>query len=276
MLRVPRQVGQGGKSVFRSLFGARSVLGMRRGFKIDVVEAAQNLARCFPELRPRGEEVIAFAEETAAMLGEDDFHVPPDLLAEGLACVELAERRRLVEHFAADQPTGWRRLVADLRANPVAAERALVCGAIKWLICEGRDRPRSVLAALEGGDPLPRTPGALVALVLEPSYLWSIVEAADVPAKVSSLVDDDVRWVEAAESIVRERVTQAHVDRVRTLLRPLETQLPVRSLQRASKALAADAQRVRRDADAAEVAAGLLLVGYAVRLRPEPLAVSPN
>ena len=111
MLRVPRRVGQVGKSVFRSLFGARSVRGMRRGFKIDVVEAAQNLARCFPELRPRGEEVIAFAEEIAAMLGEDDFHVPPDLLAEGLARVELAERRRLVEHFAADQPTGWRRLV---------------------------------------------------------------------------------------------------------------------------------------------------------------------
>jgi len=125
---------------------------MRRGFKIDVVEAAQNLARCFPELRPRGEEVIAFAEETAAMLGEDDFHVPSDLLAEGLERVELAERRRLVEHFAADQPLGWRRLVADLRANPVAAERALVRGAIKWLICERRDRPRSVLAALEGGD----------------------------------------------------------------------------------------------------------------------------
>ena len=106
MLRVPRQVGQVGNSVFRSLFGARNV----------------GVARCFPELRPRGEEVIAFAEETAAMLGEDDFHVPPDLLAEGLARVELAERRRLVEHFAADQPTGWRRLVADLRANPVAAE----------------------------------------------------------------------------------------------------------------------------------------------------------
>jgi len=63
---------------------------------------------------------------------------------------------------------------------------------------------------------------------------------------------------------------------VRTLLRPLDTQLPVRSLQRASKALAADVHRVRRDGDAAEVAAGLLLVGYAVRLRPEPLPVSPN
>ena len=81
------------------------------------------------------------------------------------------------------------------------------------------------------------------------------------PAEVSSLVDDDVSWVEAAESIVRDRITAAHIDRVRMLLRPLEMQLPVRSL---------------RDADAAEVAAGLLLVGYAVRLRPEPLAVSPN
>jgi len=168
MLRVPQRVGQVGKSVFRSFLGARGVRGMRCGFKIDVVEAAQNLARCFPELRPRG-EVIAFAEETAAMLGEDDFHVPPDLLADGLARVEIAERRRLVEHFAADQPAGWRTLVADFRANPVAAERALVRGAIKWLICERRDRPRSLLAALEGGDPLPRTPGALVGLVLEPS-----------------------------------------------------------------------------------------------------------
>jgi hypothetical protein len=248
---------------------------MRRGFKIDVVEAAQNLARCFPELRPRGEEVIAFAEETAAMLGEDDFHVPSDLLTEGLARVEMAERRRLVELFAGDQPAGWRRLVADFRANPVAAERALVRGAVKWLICERRDRPRSVLAALEG-EPLPRTPGALVALVLEASYLWSIVDAAAVPAEVSSLVDDDVSWVEAAESIARDRVTAAHVDRVRMLLRPLEMQLPVRSLQRASKGLMADVQRVRRDADAAEVAAGLLLVGYAVGLRPEPLGLSQN
>ena len=52
--------------------------------------------------------------------------------------------------------------------------------------------------------------------------------------------------------------------------------LPVRSLPRASKALATDAHRVRRDVQAAEVAAGLLLVGYAVRLRPDTLVPSPN
>ena len=83
-------------------------------------------------------------------------------------------------------------------------------------------------------------------------------------------------WVEAAESIVRDRVTPAHVDRVRTLLRPLETQLPVRSLQRASRALATDVHRVRRDADAAGAAAGLLLLGYAMTLGPQTLGLSPN
>jgi hypothetical protein len=237
---------------------------------------AQNLARCFPELRPSGAEVIAFADETAALLGEDDFHVPSDLLVEGLERVEQTERRRLVELFAGDQPMGWRTLVADFRGNRVAAEQALVRGAIKWLICERRDRPRSVLASLEADHPLPRTPGALVALVLEPSYLWSIVEASAVPASVPLLVDDDLSWLKTAESIARDRVTQAHVDRVRMLLQPFATQLPIRSLPRASRVLAADVERVRRAAGAAEAAAGLLLVGYAVRLQPETLALSPN
>jgi hypothetical protein len=249
---------------------------MQRVSTKDAFDMAQNLARCFPELRPRGEEAIAFAEETAALLGEDDFHVPSDLLVEGLERVEQVERRRLVELFAGDQPMGWRTLVADFRGNPVAAERALVRGAIKWAICERRDRPRSVLAPLEDDHPLPRTPGALVALVLEPSYLWSIVEASAVPVTVPSLVDDDVSWVKAAEPIARDRVTPAHVDRVRMLLQPFATQLPIRSLPRASKSLAADVERVRRRTDAAEVAAGLLLVGYAVRLQPETLALSPN
>ena len=222
--------------------------------------AAERLPRLFPVLRPRGEHALTFAAEAADELGEDDEHVPPDLVDRGLALLERGEPRRIADVFARLEPTGWRQLLADAGGRS-EVERAIAVGAVKLAICERRPRPRTLLAALEEGSDLP--PGGAVGFVLEPTYLWSIKDAIAVAGRVPAPDPDDDTWEAAARGV---KVAPAQAARVRELAGPLRRQLPVRSLRRASAVLQADLDQVAEDEDAARHAGAILLLGAAAGL----------
>jgi hypothetical protein len=56
--------------------------------------AAERLPRLFPVLRPRGEQALSFAMEAADELGEDDEHVPLDMVDRRLALLDRDEARQ--------------------------------------------------------------------------------------------------------------------------------------------------------------------------------------
>jgi hypothetical protein len=228
-----------------------------RDFALD---AAERLPRLFPALRPRGEHALTFAEEAAHGLGEDDEHVPPDMVDHGLELLARGEPRRIADIFARLEPSGWRQLLADA-GHRGAVERAIAVGAVKLSICERRPRPRTLIAVLEEGADLP--PGAAVGIVLEPLYLWSISDAIAIAGCVPARGADDDAWEAAARAV---QVAPAQVARVRELAAPLRRQLPVRSLPRASALLQADVERVDEDDAAARHAGATLLLGAAAGL----------
>jgi hypothetical protein len=236
------------------------------------IDCAEHLPRGAPDLRPRSPEVLAFAQRAAEELGEDDGHVPADLLAEGLRLLPPGEGRRLARTFAAAYPEGWHRLLGDSRGQRKRLERAFAAGALKVAICERRPRPRSLIAQLEPHD-APPVDGAAVALVLEPAYVWSAAEVFEAAGDAPHPDADDAAWIAAAENVAVDRV---HVERVRFLGRPLRRQLPVRSLTRASRLLTADLDLVDEDDDVARRAAALLLLGIAASLPRIEAVVSPN
>jgi hypothetical protein len=250
---------------------APTVSGVRHDELRDfALGAAERLPRLFPVLRPRGEPALTFAEEAAVELGEDDEHVPPDIVDRGLALLERGEARRIAHVFARLEPTGWRQLLAD-GGDRRDVEHAIAVGAVKLSICERRPRPRTLLAALEEGAELP--PGGAVALVLEPSYLWSITDAMAVVARVPAPDADDDAWDAAARAV---QVVPKQAARVRQLAAPLRRQLPVRSLRRASALLQTDVERLDADEDVARHASAILLLGAAAGLPRIHTALSLN
>jgi hypothetical protein len=242
------------------------------GLDAFVVDCAEHLPRGAPELRPRSPEVLAFAERAADELGEDDGHVPPDLLAEGLRLLPRGEGRRLARQFAAAYPEGWHRLLGDSRGQRKRLERAFAVGALKVAICERRPRPRALIAQLEPHD-APPAAGAAVAIVLEPASVWSAAEIFEAAGDAPHPDADDAVWVAAAEHVV---VGPVHVERVRFLCRPLRRQLSVRSLPRASRLLIEDLDLVDEDDETARRAAALLLLGVAASLPRIETVVSSN
>jgi hypothetical protein len=89
--------------------------------------------------RPRSRSVVA-----AELLGIDD-EVSPELVAEGVALLDRAERTRLVEAYATRIPDIWSVLCSDLTAE--VAERELVASAVRAAVNERRE-PSTLIVAL--------------------------------------------------------------------------------------------------------------------------------
>jgi hypothetical protein len=246
--------------------GVRSAL-------LSALAYVHDLPGLFPSLRPETPAVLGVAERLAAELGEDDGHVPGELIQDVLVLVDPAARERLVDLHEIDAPGNWAQVVADA-GDELLLLRCLAAGAIEAEICDRRARPTMQIAQLERMDKLTTSPALLFGAVIPAGSVWSIVEAKSaVDAAVHST---GAGWLEVVEERGGDTVTCAHVARLRKLVSALARQLPIRTLPRASARLADAAERVRTEQRLARETTVMLLVAYAAALEAGKLAPSPN
>jgi hypothetical protein len=222
---------------------------------------AESVPMLFPSVRLQGDEIDAFAERAAAAFPEDD--PPVDILDEGLALVDVSERRRLVDGWVELYADRWRSLT-ETAADRDAAERSLVRGALRVAIAERQASPLRSAEVLEDGA-LQRSPLAALALVLPALFVWSRDEAA--AAAIAAAHSKRRQRSEAVESVAYALMTFAHVARTRRLACRLASDLPIAELPEASKVLSSACEDVQSDIDAARAATAALLIAYVEQLR---------
>jgi hypothetical protein len=231
---------------------------------------ATNAAAFVPTLRPSGRRVLAYVEQAARELGENDGNVPESILAEARPLVSERDRREIVAAFHAQEPEIYEELVA---AIPEQLEQALVASAIKGAICDRRPVPRMHLVLLEHAPTLPKTAAARLSLVLPSGAVWSVREA------VSLLEDGVVEWDSSMDDtapLVVDRVAEWQVDRVRLLAAALADNLPLASLPHASAVVAADCEDALRHAATARATAALLLVSHTAMVAAQKAGEAPS
>lgn len=200
--------------------------------------------------------MLAFAARAADELGENEGYVPDEIVAEGLALVDESDRRQIVSCFLAAVNEEWS---GDLDEREA---RELVGAAIRGAICDRRPVARTQLLILEVEDDLPREVGVRLAVVLPTGALWSFRDAEAVLPKLPEGFLWKRMW-EPAEGPLLEVVEDWHVDRLRLLCAALLRHLPLPSLPRASRIVAADCRAVLADDDQARRVAAALLLSHA-------------
>lgn len=218
----------------------------------------QNAAALIPALRPRGTEVLAFAGRTADELGENDGHVPDEVVAEGLPLVDAVDRAQIVACFADACPDEWSRAAAIGEI----AERELVGSAIRGAVCDRRPVARTHLVLIEVEEHLPSEVGTRLGLVLPAGAVWGFPDAeAILPELPPGFLWQRV-W-EPREGPLLERVEDWQADRVRLLCDALARHLPLPSLPRASRIVGTDCEAALADDDQARRVAATLLLSLA-------------
>ena len=218
----------------------------------------ENAAAFLPALRPSGAAVLSFCARAADELGENDGNVPDDLVADGVALVEAADRAQIVSIFREAAPDAWKRLleIAD------RAEQKLVGSAVRGAICDRRPVPRTQLLMIELEEDLPDEVGVRLGAVLPSGAVWS---SADAEAALSDLPPGFLwrRVWEPTDGLLYDRVEERHIERVRLLCDALHRHLPLPSLPRASEIMLADCELVLRDDEQARRTAATLLLSHA-------------
>jgi hypothetical protein len=230
---------------------------------VQALREAESVAALFPAVRVETSAVDAFVERVAAELPDED-DVPEGVLDSGLSQVGPDETRRAVETWSRPYADRWASLVTAA-GDVEAAERALVIGALRIAIAERQRTPHDVLKQLENGR-LEHSPYAALAVVVPPSFVWSVDEA-----HAAAVVRDAHRRprarFNAVEEVAYALMTFGHVHRTRGLVATLARELPVPELPTASRVVAAAAERVAQDLDGARATTAALLIGYAEELR---------
>jgi hypothetical protein len=236
--------------------------------RVQALAEARHVAALFPAVRPRSEEVLAFAATAAAELRGDD-EPSEELLDEGVQLVAAREWRTVVDSMAAEYPDRWASLT-HAAADTAAAERELVKGAIEPAIAESQATPRTVLRVIERKRP---RPAMALALVVPPPFVWSIDDAhvAETAARGRSPREAMRAFEEVAAALERG----AHTARVRALTALVAAELPVPAMPRASRLLAEAVERVD-DILFVRAVLALTLGGYVAQLPPDGAAASQN
>jgi hypothetical protein len=218
---------------------------------------AEAIAALFPAVRAHGAAIEVFLDELVA--GPDDLAVDDSRLGEGVALLEAAERRRLVDSWARPYADRWASLTRAA-SDTAAAERALIVGALRMGVDERRRVPRDIVEVLEDGQ-LRRSPFAALALVLPPMFVWSRDEAAAAFAAASGRrkLADRLR---AVEDVAYALASFDHIRRTRRLVGRLAAELPFAGLPVASETLAGPCREVELDDTSARTATAAILIAY--------------
>src|SRR5438132_861836 len=162
------------------------------------------LATHFPRYRPVGAAFDAWAE-----------HAPAEPTSEavkaGLATLDAAERRRIVDGFARDQPELWQSALADFGNDALAVELVLD-GAVTAGVVERRRPLHSVLDLFEFEPELGDDAALALALALDPGDLWSVCETVIAGEELDDVPDDDVVFEAAAADEAARIATPRHAD----------------------------------------------------------------
>jgi SEC-C motif-containing protein len=232
---------------------------------------ARQLATLFPSVRLTSPRILDFASRAAAELADED-ELSEELLDEGARLVGESEVDALVRGWVDAYPDRWASLL-HTAADERAARAAVVRGAIEVAVCEHGTTPRAVLAKLEA-EPLP--PGAALAFVLPPFFIWSFVEAQAALAAVAGRrheLEDPLRPV---EEVAYALINVEHERRVRRFAACVEAELPVTDFPSASDHLDQACREARSDVRFVRAVASLILAAYVEHLAPASFAVPSN
>jgi hypothetical protein len=210
----------------------------------------------FPQLRPRGEAFAAWAERIATTQLEE----PP--LDDGLALLEPRELKRIERGHAQEHPSVWRSLVDEL-GNEGLAQKAVVRGAIAAGIWERRAPDAEALALLEQSPELDAAEA--LALVLDSSNLWSVLESSVVDDALAELDDDlddepyDLIWNATVADQAGRLCGPWHEARLAELVVRVRSRFPLDDFPQATATLARACDEFEHDAGVRKrLAAGLL------------------
>ena len=183
------------------------------------------LASMFPLLRPDCPEFDEWLD------AQDPSQMTETMLEDGERLLPLAESERIAHEHERHFPDLWRSFV-DHVGDPAEAEQMVLAGAIVSALQEARTIDPDVLELIEErGDDLKTDPAELLALVLDPTDVWSIAEAAEVDealALVPDFLDDDayaVLWDAAIELALRQSWSERHERRLARLVRRLQARV---------------------------------------------------
>lgn len=215
------------------------------------------LPTLFPALRPEGEAFDRWVDQLGAV---DIVELSERQLQEGVAPIEAGEKARIAAAAAALEPA-WQALSDELGEGPACD--ALLLGGVLAALHEERTLDPELLELLEGGEA--GHPVTALSSSLDPTDLWSVVEAAAAEAACEGIPDelDDEAYERLWESAIVETAdllwSDWHARRLATLVERVRGQLPARGFPRASALLAEGCEDVRKDAHLARSVAAELL-----------------
>lgn len=203
-----------------------------------------------PRLRPRDPELERWLDDQGR--GEPT----RELLDEALARISDDERDAMARRHADECPEAWRRIVDELGDAETAA-KLLGIGAVAAALGEDRRLRANDLALIDDVRELREDPLEVLALVVEPCDLWSLVEAVETAAALAGVPSS--RCGEAVAAEASSRWTDDHRARLDLLVERVRRQLPVDGRPLASAALAAACDAYANDPRVRDTLPALLL-----------------
>ena len=208
------------------------------------------LGALFPRLRPRDPKLERWLDDQRG--GEPT----RELVEAALGRISGDERDAMTRRYADDNPEAWRGLVDEL-GDAETAGRLLGIGAVGAALREDRRLRASDLDLIDEVRELFDDPVEVLALVVEPCDLWSLVEAVETAAALDHIPPTRRRETVAAET--SSRWTDDHRARLDFLVERVGRQLPVGGRPLATAALAAACDAYANDPRVRDTLPALLL-----------------
>lgn len=215
-----------------------------------MLEELLALGALCPRLRPRDPELERWLDEQPP--GE----LTRELLEEALGRISGDERNAMVRRYADEQPEAWRGIVGELGDAETAA-KLLGIGAVAAALREERRLHANQLELIEDVRELREDALEVLALVVEPCDLWSLLEAVETAAALAGV--PSTRRGEAVAAEASSRWTDDHRARLDLLIERVLRQLPVDGRPLASAALAAAREAYAHDRRVRDTLPALLL-----------------
>lgn len=203
-----------------------------------------------PRLRPRDPVLERWLDDREP--GEPT----RELLEAALAQISGDELNTMARRYAAEHPEAWRGIVDELGDAETAA-RLLGVGAVGAALREERRLRASDLELIEDVRGLREDALEVLARVVEPCDLWSLVEATETAAALAGI--PPTRCGEAVAGEASSRWTDDHRARLDLLVERVRRQLPLDGRPLASAALGAACAAYASDARVRDTLPALLL-----------------
>jgi hypothetical protein len=187
----------------------------------------------FPLIRPCGGEFEPWLAAHATSDPDDE------TIETGIARLTEAEPRAIIDAYAARYPDVWSRLAGEV-GGADTAEPIAIAGAVTAALTESREPYAANLAWIVDGD----DPAEALALALDGTNLWSIVEATLLDEALAAIHDglaDDVYervWDAMLDEAVQVFWSDAHERRLDILIERLRVSLPTLKPEPAARVLA--------------------------------------